>query len=406
MRKRQFTAFLIVLFLVHGRWLPAQKADDFPDRTDPLWKRVEMFDKLTLGNHWNEGTIAWHVIFPPAGRERPVIGHQADLLDATSEMLAAYAHKYAITKDPADRQVADSIFEGTLKLEKVTGAPGLVARAFNRTETPLWHEGVLWYPEWHESASMPGYRWLGDLSVDKFTSLVYGVGTYWEICADSAHRVEAARLLDRFMGRVVDHNFKLVDPDGKMTLWGNLCPDLPHQPLNSLLMLMGLKVAYRITGVERYNAAYHMLIDRYQYDDHQIHSKVIWPEEWRNVGDDYHAIRALYMLMRWEDDPDLLNKYRMNLNRHWYVWKDMEFTWESSIWCVMVYQVLTGERVVTGRFEDVVRNMWGFERQTGEWKIPTDDGYKIVEAEHERSATAMIRNYWFGRYYGIIDPDW
>ena len=59
---------------------------------------------------------------------------------------------------------------------------------------------------------------------------------------------------------------------------------------------MGLKVAYKITGKERYNAAYHMLIDRYDYDDHQILSKIIWPEEWRNKGDDYHAARSLYML--------------------------------------------------------------------------------------------------------------
>jgi hypothetical protein len=92
-------------------------------------------------------------------------------------------------------------------------------------------------------------------------------------------------LLDRFLGRIVDNNFKLTDLDGKMTLWGNFCPDLPHQPLNSLEMLMALKVTHHITGKERYNAAYHMLIDRYHYDDHQINAKILFPEEWRNVGD-------------------------------------------------------------------------------------------------------------------------
>jgi len=406
MRQRVIIYVLLVLLIPISHAVIGQKVNKFPKRTDPLHKKVNMFDKLMLGNHWNEGTIMWHVIFPPAGDERPIIGSQADLLDATSEMLAAYAHKYAVTGDPADREIANQIFEGVLKLEKVTGTPGLVARAFNKTDKPLWHEAVMWYPEWHWSESMPGYRWLGDLSSDKFTSLCYGVGTYWELCADAAHREKAAGLLDRFMGRVVDHNFKLVDPDGKMTLWGNFCPDLPHQPLNSLKMLMGLKVAHRITGVERYNAAYHMLIDRYHYDDDQIHSKIIWPEEWRNVGDDYHAARSLYMLMRYEDDPDLLNKYRMNLNRHWYVWQDLEFTWESSIWFIMVYQVLTGEEVIRGRYEQAIRDMWGFDREKRTWKIPTDDGYKLVESEEERTAAAMIRNYWFGRYYGIIDPTW
>ena len=61
-----------------------------------------------------------------------------------------------------------------------------------------------------------------------------------------------------------------------------------------------------------------MLIDRYHYDDDQIHAKIIFPEEWRNVGDDYHAARSLYMLLRYEDDRSLLIKYRMSLNRHWY----------------------------------------------------------------------------------------
>lgn len=40
-------------------------------------------------------------------------------------------------------------------------------------------------------------------------------------------------------------------------------------------------------------------------------------------------------------------------------------------------------------------------------KIPTDDnGFQIVKSEYERTAAAMIRNYWFGRYYGIIDLKW
>jgi hypothetical protein len=383
----------------------AQKVNEFPKKTDPLHKKVEMFDKLMLGNHWNEGAIMQYVIFPPAGLDSPIIGPQADCLDPTSELLAAYSHKYALTKDPKDRDIANQIFEAIVKLEKVTGVPGLVARSFNKTNKPLWHEQVFWYDEWHQSSSMPDYRWLGDLSADKFTSIFYGLGTFWEICADDAHKKKAADLLDRFIGRVIDDNFKLTDLDGKMTLWGNFCPNLPHQELNSLEMLAGLKVTYHITGKERYNAAYHMLIDRYHYDDRAINAKILFPPEWRNVGDDYHAARSLYMLMRWEDDPNLLNKYRMSLNRHWYDWKDIEFTWESNIWFIMVYKVLTGEDIITDRIAEGIKDMWGFDREKKVFKIPTDDGgFQTVESEYERTAAAMIRNYWFGRYYGIIDP--
>jgi hypothetical protein len=86
------------------------------------------------------------------------------------------------------------------------------------------------------------------------------------------------------LGGVIDDNFKLTDLDGKMTLWGNFCPNLPHQELNSLEMLAALKVTHHITGKERYNAAYHMLIDRYHYDDRAINAKIVFPPEWRNVG--------------------------------------------------------------------------------------------------------------------------
>ncbi len=338
--------------------------------------------------------------------DKPVIGPHADCLDASSEMLAAYSHKYAVTGDPEDRAFANQLFEGILKLDEVTGVPGLIARGLYKTDKPLWHEEVFWYDEWHWSSSMPGYRWLGDLSSDKFTSIFYGVGTYWEFCADDEYKQKASDLLERFMNRIVDDNFKLTDLDGKMTLWGNFCPDLPHQSLNSLKILMGLKVAYRITGNERFNSAYHMLIDRYSYDDDQILSKIIWPPEWRNVGDDYHAARSLYMLMRYEDDPSLLIKYKMNLNRHWYDWKTITPEFESTIWFIMVYHVLTGEDVISeGRIQDI-KDMWGFDRVTREYKIPTENGFKIVESEEDRTAAAMIRNYWFGRHYGFIDPAW
>jgi len=407
MKKSLIVYLSLILIVFINSDLLAQKVNKFPNKTDPLYTKVDLFDKLMLGNHWNEGTIMQHVIFPPAGLDRPIVGSQADCLDPTSEMLAAYSYKYNITKDPDDRDTANQIFEGILKLEKVTGVPGLVARSFNKTDKPLWHEKVLWYPEWHGSSSMPGYRWLGDLSSDKFTSLFYGVGTFWEICADDLYKEKAADFLDRFLGRIIDNNFKLTDLDGKMTLWGNFCPDLPRHELNSLEMLMALKVAHHITGKERYNSAYHMLIDRYHYDDHQIKSKVLYPEDWRNVGDDYHAARSLFMLMRYEDDRSLMIKYRMNLNRHWHDWQNMEFTWESSIWFIMVYQVLTGENIITAEHEQVLKDMWGFNRGKRSFNIPQEDGkIKVVESEEEGTAAAMIRNYWFGRYYGLIDPKW
>jgi hypothetical protein len=405
--KKNTGLVFVIAFLLWAESGLCRKTVDFPKRTDPLHVRVDRFDKIVRLEHWNEGIILPTVIFPPAGLERPVIGGHADALDETGHLLVGYSYKYAVTKDPADREAANQLFDGILRLEKVTGIPGMVARSYYKSDVPLWHEQTQWYPlEWHGSTAMPGYRWMGDLSADKFTSLFYSLGIFWELCADQGYKQKAADFLDRFLGRIIDHNFKLIDLDNKMTLWGNFCPDLPHQPLNSLMMLMGLKVTHHLTGKERYRQAYRMLIDRHHYDDHQLESKVIWPVEWRNRWDDNHAAKSLYMLLRYEDDPTLLIKYRMNLNRHWHVWQTHDFSFECDALYVMLYQVLSGEKVLTKERIQGIKNLWGFNRWEAEFKIPTKSGVTLVKSMEQRSTCTLIQSYWFGRYYGLIDPSW
>ncbi len=398
---------LTILLCLSSEPALAQKVNRFPKRNDPLHVRATLFDELVRGNHWNEGAIMQHVIFPPAGRETPIVGSQEDCAGHTAMYLAACAHRYAATQDPQVRYLADEVMAGLLKLEAVTGVPGVVARSFNRTDTPLWHEQVYFFPqEWHWSSALPGYRWQGDLSSDKFTDFLFGVGTYWELCADEAHKKVAADFMDRFVGRCVDFNFKMVDVDNKMTLWGNFCPDLPHQPLNSLEMLAGLKVTWRMTGKDRYRAAYAMLIDRYHYDDDAILAKVLWPEEWKTPWDDELAAKSLYMLYRWETDPSLRIKYRMCLNRHWNDWRTSEFKTNEEIFYHMLYQVLSGENVMNPTLVQAIQGMWGFDRRRSRFAIPTPPGMKTVEAEEEGDATSLIHTYWFGRHYGLIDPAW
>lgn len=385
----------------------AQKNNDFPEDDDPLHQRVKKYEALTLDNMWNEGTIMFQAIYPPAGKDMPGFGLHSDLIDATGEMLVAYSCKYAITQDPADKQIADQVFDGMLKVEEVTGVPGLVARGYYKTDEPQWFE-QLWYDEWHWSSSMPGYRWLGDLSIDKLISIFHAVGMYYELCADDVQKEKVEGLLDRFIGKIVDDNFRIMDLDGKLTLWGNMCPDLPHNKLNSLVALAAVKVASKITGKQRFESAYKMLIEKYHYDDRQMLTNHLYPVEWRHIWDDYHASRSLYMVMKYETDPDLLNKYRMTLNRQWYVWKDITFEEESTIFYIMLYDLLTEEGVMKDQARiEVLKNMNGHARRKRTFKVRQDDGTtKLVEAEVDRASTAFLRNYWFGRYYGLIDANW
>ena len=386
----------------------AQSVSDFPDRSDPLHKRMEMFDALMRGNHWNENTVMPYVIFPPAGLEKPLIGNQEDCAGHTAVYLAAYSFQYASTGDPKARQWANQILDGLLRLEAVTGISGWVARSFNQTDTPLWHEKTNFFStEWHASTSMPGYRWQGDLSSDKFVDICFGISTYYDYCADETQKKIAADFLDRFVGRVVDHNFRLVDVDNKMTLWGNFCPDLPHAELNSLEMLSGLKTAHHVTGDARYDKAYRMLIEKHGYDDRAIMAKVLHPKEWMTPWDDQLAAQSYYPLFRYETDADLLQKYRMSLNRHWHYWKDAGFEDEHMVFYHMLYETITDDKVVGPDAIDALKSMWGGERGTGQFSVPQADGsFESMESAYEGHTTYLALNYWFGRLYGFIQPEW
>lgn len=378
-----------------------------PDPTAPLHERVARNHELMMAYHLNEGVIMADAIFFHDPAAPFSWGNYEDAAGHTAVYLAGLAHKYAVTKDPAVRKEADTLFEGILKLEKVTGVPGVVARGFYKTDEPRWHEKAYFFSEeWHDSPTMPGYRWQGDLSSDKFTDFLYGVGTYWEFCADDARKAQAAAFMDRFVGRCVDNNYKMIDADGKMTLWGNFCPDLPHQPLNALEMLAALKVTERLTGNKRYGDSYRYLIDEHQYDEETMLAKTLWPDEWNVPWDDNLAGKAYYMLLRWEDDKSLLMKYRMSLNRHLYSWERVDSNWPDILWYLMLYQMLTGEEVLTEKVVDGIKNMQGMSRGEHTYTLPTPDGPRPFTATFENSGTALFRAYWFGRHYGFIDPNW
>lgn len=406
---QRFSASLAALFMLLAPLASqAQLVNEFPAPDDPLHKRVELYDALMRGNHINEGVFMQDVIFPPVGTEKPMVGSQEDCIEVTGSMLAAYCYRYGVTKDPKHRQQCHDILAGLEKLEKVTGVPGVFARSFNKTDTPLWHEREHFFPiEWHESASMPGYRWEGDLSSDKFVDLCYMLGLYYDMAADEPQKEIVAGILDRFVGRVVDYNFKLVDVDNKTTLWGNFCPDLPHQPLNALEMLAALKTTWRITGKDRYRAAYRMLIDKHGYDDEAILAKTIWPEMWNVIWDDKLACKSFWQLLPHESDPSLLNKYRMSLNRHQYSWAQLNYDRVDEVFFPMSFTALTGENVMTEKIVAALKSMEGFQRSRSTFPVTQPDGsVRSIESEREDNAAEMIRNYWFGRYYGLIDPSW
>ena len=72
----------------------------------------------------------------------------------------------------------------------------------------------------------------------------------------------------------------------------------------------------------------------------------------------------------------------------------------------LLYQVLTGEKVVGDKTIKAIKNIWWGGRHKATFSVPTDEGIKRIESEYEIHATFVVRTYWFGRQYGLIDEKW
>ena len=173
-----------------------------------------------------------------------------------------------------------------------------------------------------------------------------------------------------------------------------------HRTFNSddlIYFVTALKHIYRNKGGLEHVFNKHKTADSLQPAIHELH-KIFFElphlkRTERHVSDPFKGSSAkkLNMLMRYENDRSLLIKYKMNLNRHWFDWQSMEFTWESSIWFIMVYRVLTGENVLTDEHVQVIKDMWGFNRSKRAFNIPQEDGrIKVVESEEEGIHSATL----------------
>ena len=401
-RPRWTWLFAAVLAGFSGMPVQAQAPIELPRPEDPLSVRVDVCDKLIRANHLNEGLVLRDVVFAQQGRQTPLARSQEACAISTAAYLAALSFRYSVTQDPQARESADAAMAGILKLEQATGEPGCVARCFVKPEEGGLREPPSSFPvEWRESAALPGCLWMGNLGTDQFTALTSAVALYWEFCADDAHKKSAADFIDRVTGRCIANDCKIVESGGKMSLWGNFCPDLPHEPINALLMLANLKTALKATGKMAYGAAYTRLIAKYKYDDEVVLAKVLWPAGQRNDGEERAASLALYGLVRFEDNPDLVKKYRAALDRLWAAWKDA-----GDPWFHLAYQAGSGENAFDEKTASAMKQAIGVVRAKGSWTLEGSEGPKTVEAEHEDADPWLLAAYWLGRKLGAVDAQW
>lgn len=184
---------------------------------------------------------------------------------------ASQCFRYAVTGSEEAKANAKRAVEAMIKLTEVTGKKGFTARATRYSHEENFMTGNR--EEWHICDDNPDCEWLGETSSDEMTGHYYAYGIYFDLVADKKEKKRIAEVVKTITDHILENNFHLCDVDGVPTTWANWEPDLLNNDdrwyyergTNSLEILSFLKTTYHITGDEKYNDVYNMLIRKHHY---------------------------------------------------------------------------------------------------------------------------------------------
>ncbi|HYO80088.1 MAG TPA: hypothetical protein VES20_01700, partial [Bryobacteraceae bacterium] len=190
-----------------------------------------------------------------------------------------------------------------------------------QTRDSLWK---IMKPRWPLSADKKWF-WKSDTSSDELDGHYFFYGVYYDLAASAEQKEQVRKHVAALTDHLIQHNFQLVDHDGKATRWGIFDPPSLNRDmawweergLNSLSILSYLKTAEHITGDAKYGAAAQLLRDRKAYDTNTLIPKSHAGAGAGNQSDDEMAFMCLYNLMRYETDERLRSMYGFALRRRW-----------------------------------------------------------------------------------------
>ena len=390
---------LTVNTLCFSQQKPPIEAYPYNGYSDLHQKAIWLQEDLRKHNLY-KGLVMPDVLQPPVGNEDLTTAHQEDGGNRSGPYLAALCYQHRVTGENLVKTWADETFAAIEFLEKVTGVPGMVARSYNRSSVPQAHEEWFFFPmEWHQSTSFPEYRWLGDPSSDTYSHLIYGLAVYHDLVADDGRKKRVSELVSRMVKREMDYGMRIVDLDGKTTLWGNYSPLLDKEKINYLLPLMHLKVAWHVSGDRSFEHKYFELIDKYQYADHAMLTVSYKPPY--AFWDSKLSMEALYLLLKYEEDPNIRNKYLAALERAWVKEKDNNFT---AFDVVYNHYVPEADGFTRKSIDDMSHWSRARRKEVDQYYRRQGDDDRVV-GTWINVPVDYIRAYWKARYYKVLNED-
>lgn len=239
----------------------------------------------------------------------------------TGSFCAAMALKYAVTKDEHALELARKAMRALIKLFTVTGIPGFPARSYRRPGEDRYGNGN---PEWHLTQDEKGdLEWKGETSSDETSGHFFGFAYYYDLCADEAEKKDIAKTVCACVDHILTHDYTLCDIDGLPTTWAHWGPHELNRVdfwryergINAFEMLCMLRLAYHMSGDEKYMDEYKRLIREEHYAINCMQHKM--EDEHENHIDDHLGFLTSATLLLYEDEPHLRSLLLSGLLHHW-----------------------------------------------------------------------------------------
>jgi len=351
----------------------------------------------------------------------------------TAIYVASECFRFAATRSPEALRNARASLAALLRLESITGIPGFPARA-------LIHRGDYRPPEgeWHWTPDGQ-WEWKGDTSSDELVGHFFAYAVAYDLMPDDPQRAAIRGTAGRIAAHLLDHGLQLVGPGGRVTTWGRYSPAYfqsaegkDDAALDSLELLSHLRVAYHITGEERFLTAYHQLIRERGYLENVMR---IAQRSEINYSDEELAFLSFYPLLRYEDDPVLRSQFQAALTLYWRaceaernpLWnfvyaagtgaKDYDAraaveTLERIPQDTVSWTVKNSQRIELprapgpGRFNEgqSLRAVSPNERCTMKWNGNPFQMDCDLEGRTEDDGAFFLLPYWLGRYHELLPP--
>ncbi len=310
--------------------------------------------------------------------------HDSDNL-WTAMYLAGELFRYLVTHDAEANANYHESFDAMERLFTLSGIPGLFGRCIERRGIVEFRDEYrknvesYWYPgyahtpsSWRHSPDS-AWDWRGSSSSDQADGQYFALTLVAQYTDDSALKSRAIHLIDQLTGYILGNGLRLIDVDGRPTLWGRWGPEyvnrfsdmIGDKKLYSSNIISYLQIAWHFTGKEQYRSKALELL----YKDHYLQNLCrpareigqapatadAWSKElsggWNNSDDE------MYFLLYWGLYPYALSdslkvQYGKAIQDHW----EIKRSAKDGLWNLM-YGIITG----TAK-DDLPETIWELQR--------------------------------------------